>query len=805
MADMASPPAVGLDGPGSMNGRNRSVFSGNDRPSLLGLDRRLMFHSMALAGLSIGAMALGRELALHYTNLLSQTFLAAIILISLRLQIRQPDSDFARFLSFLILSALFFLLGRIVWGIEYYVIHGQAAAYEESSQLAETMFAIATFIIIVMLVSALFHSRTKFDLVDVRVILGPSLALVALILGAAIYILSTTTTGEAGDRTMFMVYAVLVSLILLMDLFLLRLYSKQALQSYWYMLIAASAVGTCTIFTDAIRAIYGHDFLFTVSQSLNSLMFAMVLVGVLHFLDRRAPMLSYNEMVARLETSESRYRQLVDGSLDPILNLTEGRLSFVNPAFQRFVGISRERACAGDFRYLDLLVAEDRGILGAYLQKVERDERPDHHLEFRVLDGEGRHRLVEATMTHLRTPDEGILVQGLLRDITERREVEQVLRDSEEKYRTLFESANDAIFLARVDRRGARFVDCNTQTQMMFGCTRDDIIGHSPVEFSPSRQPDGASSMERMKDIIDAAQEGIPQFFEWTHSRLDGTDFDTEVTINLTTIDDEDYLQAIVRDITERKRFEAELRASNEELASFVYTASHDLKTPVVSITGFLGMLRELEGGNLTEQGRHVISRMEEATDQMQKLLDELAIFTRVGREQLKPELLDLNLVVLSLYREFKPYLADRPAILKIPNDLPTITGDMVGLAQIFLNLILNGLRFMGDQPQPRVELSWSLEGDRYHFKVQDNGIGVEPAYHEKIFEPFQALKDRRAGRVSSSGLGLSIARRIVQRHGGGIWVESDGTHGSTFHFTLPVTPLDSVSKPGTREVMIGA
>jgi len=615
---------------------------------------------------------MGHSLAIHYNHLVSTALLVAIIAFALSLRIRQPDSDFARFLAFLILSALFFLTGHLIWSVEYYLIHGRAKAYEEASATTDSVWVIAINIIILMLVSALYRSRKKFDLTDIKVTLVHSLTLIAAILGAALYILATTT-GEAAARLTFLVYAILVSFVITMDLFLLRLYRKQALHSYWSMLIVASVIGAASIFLDAIRTNYGHSSLILVGQSLTNLMFASVLVGVLHFQERKAPMLSYNEMMARLESTESRYRQLVEQSRTPIINLTGGRPSSVNSAFERYFGISREQACDDDFDHLALLVEDDRHVLQAYLQNIEEGREVDHHLDFRVVDGTGRERQVEASMTHLTTEAEGVIVQ------------------------------------------------------------------------------------------------------------------------------------AILRDVTRRKKLEAELQASNEELAAFVYTASHDLKTPVVSMTGFLGMLKEMERERLSDQGLHVISRIEDATEQMKQLLDELAIFTRVGREKLKLENLDLNLVVLSLYREFKPYLAGRPVILKIPNDLPTIAGDMVGIAQVFLNLILNGLKFLGEQPNPCVKLSWRQEGDLYHFQVADNGIGIEPAYHEKIFEPFQSLKDRRAGRVSSAGLGLSIVRRIVQRHGGEIWVESDGASGSTFHFTHPVTLIDSFATPGTQQVVIGA
>ncbi len=234
---------------------------------------------------------------------------------------------------------------------------------------------------------------------------------------------------------------------------------------------------------------------------------------------------------------------------------------------------------------------------------------------------------------------------------------------------------------------------------------------------------------------------------------------------------------------TERVALVADLGAKNTELERFTYSASHDLKGPLITIQGFLGHLEaDVAEGN-SDRLRHDISRIGAAAAKMGRLLDELLELSRIGRIVNPP----VEVPLADLAHEAVGLLAGRiegrGAQVDISPRLPTVFGDRVRLLEVLQNLIDNAVKFMAGQPEPRVEIGARKAGNETVFYVRDNGIGIDPRYHDKVFGLFDQLTQEAGG----TGVGLALVKRIVEVHGGRVWVESEGAgHGSTFCFTIP-------------------
>jgi len=245
---------------------------------------------------------------------------------------------------------------------------------------------------------------------------------------------------------------------------------------------------------------------------------------------------------------------------------------------------------------------------------------------------------------------------------------------------------------------------------------------------------------------------------------------------------DEEALQV---ELNQRKILIEELESKNQELERFTYTVSHDLKSPLVTINGFLGYLeQDAASGNL-ERLKKDSQRIQEAVNKMQRLLSELLELSRVGRMMNAPEVISFNDLVVEAMNVVHGQLEAGRVTVHIQPNLPSIYGDKPRLIEALQNLLDNAAKYMGDQPNPLVEVgqrSEDAESGQPVFYVKDNGMGVAPEYHERIFGLFNKLDPRSEG----TGVGLALVKRIIEVHEGRIWIESELGQGTTFLFTLP-------------------
>ncbi|MGD0113637.1 MAG: substrate-binding domain-containing protein [Armatimonadota bacterium] len=226
-----------------------------------------------------------------------------------------------------------------------------------------------------------------------------------------------------------------------------------------------------------------------------------------------------------------------------------------------------------------------------------------------------------------------------------------------------------------------------------------------------------------------------------------------------------------------------QLAAMNQEMKELLHAASHDLRSPLITIQGFASTLERRYSDLLGDRGRSYLHRIGRSVESMQGLIDSLLTLSRVHSRPLNPQHIPVRAIIERVVADLESVIAEKHARISIKRRLPTVLADETALYQVFLNLISNALKYLGYQPTPLISINHRAWPEEHEFSVQDNGIGIAPEYHEEIFQPFRRLHTVEAEGV---GIGLAIVKRIILRHGGRIWVDSQRGEGSAFRFTLP-------------------
>ena len=406
-----------------------------------------------------------------------------------------------------------------------------------------------------------------------------------------------------------------------------------------------------------------------------------------------------------------------------------------------------------------------------------------------------------------------VQVVHVSRDISERKLAEQILQKSEKRYRMLFESAGDAIFILEAEgTQAGNIIAANTAAAEVHGYAVDEMVGKNIKDLAAS---DSAQNAPHMIQRI-VSGEWIKT--EMRHVSKNGTVFPVEVSAGLLELGDHKYILAFDRDITERRKAEeqlhqyaAELKQSNEEVLSFAYIISHDLRAPLISIKGFAGELRlamkKIEAvidaciSHLGDQERSRIAAVVRgdvpeamkfigsSVSRMDGLINSILMLSRAGRRELNPELINMkeltNSILSSIAHQIEP---SKTSVLV--GELPLIIADKVAMDQIMGNLIDNALKYRVQDREGKVTITSEQGVDEVTFHVRDNGRGIAKEDLTRVFEIF-----RRAGKrdIPGEGMGLAYVKALVKRHGGRIWCESESGVGSVFSFTIPTAPTSKV------------
>jgi len=461
----------------------------------------------------------------------------------------------------------------------------------------------------------------------------------------------------------------------------------------------------------------------------------------------------------------------------------------------------------------------------------------DYQLEYRFKRKDGKYIYIEDSGIFLADENgKAEKMLGLMKDIAERKRAEDILRESEEKYKSLYEKSADAVLIYK----NRRFIDFNQAAlNMLHMKSKEQFLNCKAADISPEFQPDGRQSEEKSAEMDAIAFEKGNHRFEWIHKRADGEEFPVEVM--LTSIKekdiDEKYFHVVWRDITERKKAELELKKhrehleelvkertailekktaslekyqkaltylmedvnkarqeleitksrleiSNRDLEAFAYSVSHDLRAPLRHIDGFAELLISQSADQLDEKGRSYLGKIIKASRNMGTLIDGLLTFSRIGRQEIFKIPVELNPMIESIRDEFESELKDRKVSWQI-DQLGTGRADPTLLKQVFVNLMSNALKFTKPRKEAKIEigLEKSDENEKIIY-VKDNGVGFDMKYADKLFGVFQRLHS--SGDFEGIGIGLANVQRIINRHGGRVWAESEPDKGATFYFSLP-------------------
>ncbi len=499
------------------------------------------------------------------------------------------------------------------------------------------------------------------------------------------------------------------------------------------------------------------------------------------------------ELNIKLKESNKKIQTILDNAPDAIIasdlnfNVTEW-----NKAAEKMYGFTREEVMGKPTKEF---------IKSDYISPFSREQALSELSKHEVWSGEmvqftGKHEGMKVLSSAALLKNENGKNLGYLsinRDVTEIRKINEELYESEKRYHLLVNEVIDYAIII-IDANGI-ITTWNKGAERIKGYSENEIIGkHFSVFYRKEDIEDEIPEMALKK-----AKEDKRYVFQGWRVRKDKSLFWADVVIT-ELIDEKGNLKGFVkitRDLSDRRKADEEifrkseeLKRSNAELEQFAYIASHDLQEPLRMITSYVQLLEKNYKDKLDGDANDFINFAVDGANRMRTLIYSLLEYSRTNRIKAF-EYLNLNDVLKEIMRDLTVSIKESNAKI-ISTELPVIYGDRVLIYQLFFNLIANAIKFRSES-QPKIHITWKREADKYLFSIKDNGIGIKAEYFEKIFVIFQRLNSK--AKYAGTGIGLAICKKIVERHEGEIWVESELNKGSNFYFTFNAflkNPIDN-------------